>query len=78
MLRFRLKELIAEKTFKEGKRVTINQVANETGINRATLSSMINQRGYSTVTKNLDVLCRYFGCELSHLAEYVPDEECSV
>lgn len=43
-------------------------------INRVTLSKMINQRGYSTVTDNLDKLCRYFGCGiLDKLAEYVPD-----
>jgi hypothetical protein len=36
---------------------------------------MVNQRGYNTLTVNLDRLCRYFRCSLGQLAEYVPDEE---
>jgi putative transcriptional regulator len=36
---------------------------------------MINQRGYSSVTDNLDKLCRYFNCRVEDIAEYVPDTE---
>jgi putative transcriptional regulator len=36
---------------------------------------MVNQRGYSTVTDNLDRLCKYFNCKVSDIAEYVPDDE---
>ena len=36
---------------------------------------MVNQRGYNTVTDNLDRLCRYFKCSLAQLAEYVQDED---
>jgi len=46
-----------------------------------TLSRMINQKGYSTVTDNLDKLCAYFGCAVGDLAERVentPDEIVSV
>ena len=42
-----------------------------TGINRGTLSRMVNQRGYSTVTNNVDLLCKYFSCQVSDLMEYV-------
>ena len=75
MIRFRIQELLAEKQFREGKRASITDVSSATGINRVTLSKMINQRGYSTVTDNLDRLCRYFDCRLEELAEYVPDPE---
>jgi len=74
MIRFRLNEMISEKSFQEGRRITIGEVAKETGINRMTLSKMINHKGYSTVTDNLDKLCAYFGCSLDELAEYVPDK----
>lgn len=74
MLRFRLQELIAEKQFQEGKRVTLTEVSNATGINRVTLSKMINQRGYSTVTGNLDRLCTYFECRIEQLVEHIPGE----
>lgn len=74
MIRFRLQELLAEKRFSDGKRVTMLELSQATGINRVTLSKMVNQRGYSTVTDNLDKLCKFFGCKLEQLAEYVPDE----
>lgn len=73
MLRFRLKELIAEKQFQDGKRVTLTVISKATEINRVTLSKMVNQRGYSTVTANLDRLCTYFGCRIEQLVEHIPD-----
>lgn len=78
MIRFRLQELLADKQFREGRRVTLTELAQATGINRVTLSKMVNQRGYNTVTDNLDRLCRYLKCSLTQLAEYVQDEELAV
>ena len=75
MIRFRLSELIADKQFKEGRRVTLIEIAAATGINRMTLSRMINSKGYSTVTDNLDRLCRYFGCQVSELAVFVEEDD---
>ncbi|MCX7176019.1 MAG: helix-turn-helix transcriptional regulator [Proteobacteria bacterium] len=75
MIRFRLQELLAEKQFKEGRRVTLTELSETTGINRVTISKMVNQRGYSTVTDNLDKLCKFFNCKVGELAEFVPDEE---
>ena len=75
MIRFRLQELLAEKQFREGKRATLTELSEATSINRVTLSKMVNQRGYSTVTENLDRLCKYFNCKVSDIAEYVPDNE---
>lgn len=74
MIRFRVTELMAEKQFKEGRRITLVEVAAATGINRMTLSRMVNQKGYSTVTDTLDRLCTYFGCEVGDLAVHVPGE----
>jgi len=77
VIRFHITELMAEKKFREGRRITLLEVASATGINRMTLSRMINQKGYSTVTDNLDKLCEYFGCAVGDLAEHVentPDE----
>ncbi|OIQ85267.1 hypothetical protein GALL_328950 [mine drainage metagenome] len=76
MIRFKIQELIAEKQFSDGKRVTLIEIAQKTGINRMTLSRMINHRGYSTVTDNLDKLCEFFDCKLEDIAEYVPDKNC--
>ena len=74
MLRFKIKERIADKEFAEGRRVTIGEVANATGIHRMTISKMINQRGYSTGTDNLDKLCMYFECPIEDIIEHIPAE----
>ena len=73
MIRFRLRELIAEKSFNEGRRVTYDELSKVTGINRTTLSKLSNQKGYSTTTENLDRLCSYFDCRLEELAEFIPN-----
>lgn len=73
MLKFKFKQLLAEKEFNDGKSVTITDVAKATGINRMTLSKIANQKGYSTVTGNVDKLCTYFECEVSDLIEYVKE-----
>ena len=75
MIRYHLQSLVAQKQFREGRRITLLANARETGISRVTLSKMVNVRGYPTLTDHLDKLCRYFGCTLNQLAEYIPDEE---
>lgn len=73
MIRYRIQELLADKQFKEGRRVTLLELAEATGISRVTLSKMVNQRGYGTLTDHLDKLCSYFGCRIEQLAEHIPD-----
>ena len=73
MIRYRIQELLAEKQFQEGRRVTLLELAEATGISRVTLSKMVNQRGYGTLTDHLDKLCNYFGCRIEQLAEHIAD-----
>ena len=75
MIRFRLRETIVDREFREGRRTTLVEIAQETGIQRTTLSRISGQRGYNTTTDNIDKLCRFFGCSVDKLMEYVPDEE---
>ncbi len=74
MIRFRIRERIADMSFKSGQRVTLESVAEATGIHRATLSKLTSQRPYNTTTDNLDKLCTFFGCTWAEIAEYVPDD----
>ncbi|MBW2939795.1 helix-turn-helix domain-containing protein [Zhongshania aquimaris] len=74
MIRFRLKELIAEKEFQESRRITLEEVAKSTGIHRTTLSKVSNQKGYNTTTEVLDKLCEFFGVELGGLAEHIKED----
>ena len=73
MLRFKLKERIAAKEFKEGRRISLSEVADTTGIGRITLSRMLN-RGTNVRSDTLDRLCAYFDCRIEDLVEYVPDD----
>ena len=73
MIRFRLTELIADKAFKERRVVSLTEIAEATGIHRATLSKMANQPGANIGSDIVDKLCKYFGCQTSDLLVYVPD-----
>ncbi|MHB1944262.1 MAG: helix-turn-helix domain-containing protein [Metallibacterium sp.] len=72
MIRFKLKEQIAEKEFQEARRITLIEVADATGIGRITLSRMLKP-GAVVRTDTLDALCAYFNCRLEDLAEFLPD-----
>lgn len=79
MIRFRLKELMADKGFEENRRVTLDEVAKATGVHRTTLSKIANQRGYNTTTEILDKLCEFFEVDVGEVAQYVEegDEDAS-
>ncbi len=51
--------------------MTLTELSEATGINRVTLSKIVNHRGYSTVTDNIDQLCKFFGCKVEDIMEYV-------
>lgn len=74
MIRFKLGEMIEKKQFAEGRRVSINEVASSTGLNRMTLSKILNQKGYGTGTDTIDRLCLYFSCKVEDLMEHLPED----
>lgn len=71
MIRFHLKQLIADAEFEQDRRITLDEIARETGIHRTTLSKIANQRGYNTTTGNIDKLCSFFECSVNELAEHI-------
>lgn len=73
MIRFRLAELTADKAFRERRVVSMSEIAQATGIHRATLSKIANQPGVNVGTDLIDKLCRYFGCQPGDLLTYVDD-----
>jgi putative transcriptional regulator len=75
VIRFRLKELIAEKEFQENRRITLDEIAAAVDLSRPTLSRIINERGYSTSTAVLDRLCEYFSCGVGDLAVYIASKD---
>lgn len=72
MIRFKLAEMIEKKQFADGRRVTVAEIAHATGLNRMTLSKILNERGYGSNTDSIDKLCAYFDCKVEDLMEYVP------
>ena len=75
MLRFKYKELLSEKEFTEDRKITLDEVAQKTGITRTTLSRISSVRGYNTKTRNIDKLCCYFDCAVEKLIQYIPDKD---
>lgn len=75
MIRYRLRELMADYQFKTEKRLTFDELAKETEIHRTTLSKIANHRSYNTTTDNIDRLCKFFGCQVGELMEYVEKVE---
>jgi putative transcriptional regulator len=73
MIRFRLKELVADKEFREGRRVSMEEISSATGIHRTTLSRIANQKGYNATTEVLDKLCAFFQVSIDKIAEYIED-----
>ena len=73
MLRFKVRERIADLEFRERKRIQLQEIAAATGLNRMTLSKLVNQHGPNVQTDVLDKLCSYFGCRIEDLVEHVPD-----
>ncbi|EQD26858.1 transcriptional regulator, XRE family [mine drainage metagenome] len=75
MLRFKLKERIADKEFRDKKRIQLQEIAIAIGLNRMTLSKIANQHGANVQTAVLDKLCTYFECRIEELVEHLPDDQ---
>ena len=75
MIRFRLTELTADKAFKERRVIPLSEIAQATGIHRATLSKIANQPGANVGTELIDRLCRYFDCQPGDLLTYIADAQ---
>ena len=72
MIRFKLKERMADKEFRERRRITLIEVATATGIGRITLSRML-KHSHAVRSDTLDKLCVYFECGIDDLAEHVAE-----
>lgn len=73
LIRFRLAELISDKAFNERRIITFAEIAEATGIHRATLSKMANQPGAKIGSEIIDKLCGYFDCQPGDLMVFIKD-----
>ena len=74
MLKFKFKALLADKEFQEGRAITIQEVSEQTGINRMTLSKLANYKGHNASSDVIDKLCDYFKCPIQDLVEHIPSD----
>ena len=75
LIRFRLAELISDKAFNERRIITFAEIAEATGIHRATLSKMANQPGAKIGSEIIEKLCRYFDCQPGDLMVFIKDSD---
>jgi putative transcriptional regulator len=69
----KLKILIAEKEFREGRKLTYRVIAKETGISTTTLTKYIKQ-GNGIDPGTLEKLCEYLPCQPGDLLIYAEDQ----
>ena len=67
MIRFRLKELM------EQKGVTYRQLSSAANVSTSILNKMVQETPRPVQTDVINRLLNYFGCELTELVVYVPD-----
>ncbi|MDZ4078600.1 MULTISPECIES: helix-turn-helix domain-containing protein [Hydrocarboniphaga] len=72
-IKFKLKERIADKEFRERRVVQLKEIAEATGVHRVTLSKLANNKEYNVGVDTIEKLCAYFQCGIGEIAEYVPE-----
>ena len=73
MIRILLTQRLDDKAFAEKRRITLDEVAEQTGISRATLTRIANRPGYNLNMHALEALCRYFACGPGDVVQLVDD-----
>lgn len=66
----RLKILIAEKEFREKRKLTYRTISDETGISTTTLTLYMSQKGDRIDLNTLETLCKYFNCQPGDILIY--------
>jgi DNA-binding Xre family transcriptional regulator len=69
---YKLRDLIAVWEREQGRRLSLKELAEATGIARPTLSKMVNPKGYVTSTRNIERLCRFFRVSPAELIYFDP------
>ena len=73
LIRYHLKHLIADHEFKLGRRISLKEISDETGIHLSTLSRIANQKAPNTTIGNLEKICLFFDCQIQDLVEFIPE-----
>jgi putative transcriptional regulator len=73
---YRLDERMDQVRDRTGRRPSFKEIAAATGVvSVSVLSNMRTKLGYTTTTRQIDALCRYFCCQPGDLMQWRPDQE---
>ncbi len=70
MIQSRLRELIAIKGRRERRKITYQDVLDQTGISKNTLTRLANDQEVRVAISTIDRLCAYFDCQPGDLFVY--------
>jgi putative transcriptional regulator len=70
----RFAALLAEKRIQERRNISLQEVAQATGVSRQSLYKWENNSVNRFDVPVINALCQYFGIEPGQLFQYVPDE----
>lgn len=73
MIRCNLAIMLAERQ-RNGCPVTYRHITDATGISSTTLSRLVNNRTEMVRFSTLDGLCKFFGCAVGDLLEFVDEQ----
>ncbi len=74
MIRTRFEELRLKKSREVGEKLPLRKIVDATGLAETTLLRLSNETNLRVDYSTLNTLCKYFGCGVGDLLEYVPDE----
>ena len=75
MIQCRLRELMASKGRREGRRITYDDILAGTGISKTTLTRLANDRADRVAISTVERLCVYFDCQPGDLFIHVEEPE---
>lgn len=71
----KLRSAMTSYASRTGQRITYQQLAEQTGLSRATLEALGSRGDYNTTLSTIDTLCSFLKCDISDLLEYIDAKE---
>ena len=75
MIVYKLDERMDEVRDRTGRRPSFKDICEGTQVSVSVLSNMRVKVGYTTTTRQIDALCRYFKCQPGDLMQWRPDPD---
>lgn len=72
MIKFKLNQMIKKFEVENCRSLPLEEITQNTGIHRSTLSKIINNRECNITLYNIDCLCEFFDCAIEELIEREP------